>query len=71
MTQEILLTNLLYFVKGLAIMMAIIAPINGLIYLALWANPMIAGAVMLVMLAGFGLYFCWLVGYIISQKAIR
>ena len=69
--KQTILTNLLYFVKGLAIMMAIIAPINGLIYLALWANPMIAGAVMLVMLAGFGLYFCWLVGYIISQKAIR
>ena len=65
--KQTILTNLLYFVKGLAI----IAPIAVLLYLALWVNPMIAGAIMLVMLAGFGLYFCWLVGYIISQKAIR
>ena len=65
--KQTILTNLLYFVKGLAI----IAPIAGLLYLALWVNPVIAGAVMLAMLAGFGLYFCWLVGYIISQKAIR
>ena len=69
--KQTILTNLLYFVKGLAIIVAIIAPINGLIYLALWVDPMIAGAVMLAMLAGFSLYFCWLLGYIISQKAIR
>ena len=69
--KQTILTNLLYFVKGLAIIVAIIAPINGLIYLALWVDPRIAGAVMLAMLAGFGLYCCWLVGYIISQKAIR
>ena len=64
MTQEILLTNLLYFVKGLAIM----APIAGLLFLALWVDPFIAGA---IMLTGFSLYFCWLLGYIISQKGIR
>ena len=62
--KQTILTNLLYFVKGLAI----IAPIAGLLYLALWVNPVIAGA---IMLTGFSLYFCWLVGYIISQKAIR
>ena len=62
--KQTILTNLLYFVKGLAI----IAPIAGLLYLALWVNPVIAGA---IMLTGFSLYFCWLLGYIISQKAIR
>ena len=62
--KQTILTNLLYFVKGLAI----IAPVAGLLYLALWVNPVIAGA---IMLTGFSLYFCWLVGYIISQKAIR
>ena len=64
MTQEILLINLKYFFKGLAI----IATIAGLLFLALWVDPFIAGA---IMLTGFGLYFCWLLGYIISQKAIR
>ena len=62
--KQTILTNLLYFVKGLAI----IAPVAGLLYLALWVNPVIAGA---IMLTGFSLYFCWLTGYIISQKAIR
>ena len=62
--KQTILTNLLYFVKGLAI----IAPVAGLLYLALWVDPFIAGA---IMLTGFGLYFCWLLGYIISQKAIR
>ena len=62
--KQTILTNLLYFVKGLAI----IAPVAGLLYLALWVNPVIAGS---IMLTGFSLYFCWLFGYIISQKAIR
>ena len=62
--KQTILTNLLYFVKGLAI----IAPVAGLLYITLWINPVIAGA---IMLTGFSLYFCWLVGYIISQKAIR
>ena len=62
--KQTILTNLLYFVKGLAI----IAPIAGLLYLALWVNPVIAGTIMLI---GVSLYFCWLLGYIISQKAIR
>ena len=57
--KQTILTNLLYFVKGLAI----IAPIAGLLFLALWVNPVIAGAIIMTL---FGLYFCWLAGYIIS-----
>jgi len=52
----------MYFAKGIAIL----APFTALFILALWADPMISGAIIMTV---FALYFSWLIGYIISSSS--